>query len=369
MGAKLTPEHYKAVAERRGLTWAGDMPERTILKTTWVCSNGHAFDAAYNNIQAGKGCPTCKFERLANSRKLPPSAYADIALKYNLQWVGEMPLTTFHKTTWVCAEGHTFQSRYSDIRSGCGCPICANKARSEHFRHKPEDYHALASAIGYRWLGDLPPSVNDKTAWQCPQGHIFEMWYANLKTGQRCPTCKPTRLRQHFQHKADAYHILAQTRGFQWVGTELPNNTKGVTDWICDNGHGFSATYISMAHGNNCPHCSHMVNGKLVSKPQLALHALSGGELNYQVGRYFVDIALEPTSIFRIAIEYDCYYWHDVEHDKKRDAFLHSRGWRILRIKSGVLIPSLPELQTAIERLRSGETYLEITMPDWKSPA
>jgi hypothetical protein len=30
----------------------------------WQCTNGHAFAASYNEVEAGAGCPVCEVERL-----------------------------------------------------------------------------------------------------------------------------------------------------------------------------------------------------------------------------------------------------------------------------------------------------------------
>jgi len=91
-----------------------------------------------------------------------------------------------------------------------------------------------------------------------------------------------------------------------------------------------------------------------------------GGRLNLPFGRYRIDIALE-IGIERIAIEYDSYYWHKKKQakDARRDRELMIAGWRVLRIKSDKLVPSLKEIGTAIALLLNGQTYTEIVLEDW----
>lgn len=110
-----------------------------------------------------------------------------------------------------------------------------------------------------------------------------------------------------------------------------------------------------------------MVNGFYTSKPQLAIHELLGGEVNRREWRYGIDVAILLDGV-AIAVEYDCWYWHQdrVDKDAKRDAFLQSRGWRMLHIKSANLVPTIDQLNAAINRLVQGSLYEEIVLGDWQ---
>lgn len=90
-----------------------------------------------------------------------------------------------------------------------------------------------------------------------------------------------------------------------------------------------------------------------------------GGYLNYPVNRYRIDIAL-ITDKLMIAVEYDSWYFHDSERDAQRDQVLLSLGWRVLRIKSGSLLPSRKVLLAALERVIAGERCVEIVLHDWE---
>jgi len=89
-------------------------------------------------------------------------------------------------------------------------------------------------------------------------------------------------------------------------------------------------------------------------------------ELNYPISRCSLDIALFINNI-NINIEYDAWKWHDPKKDRKRDEFLKSQGWKILRIKSGHKIPSLEQIQEGIFKLvNTDRTYTQIILDDWK---
>lgn len=90
--------------------------------------------------------------------------------------------------------------------------------------------------------------------------------------------------------------------------------------------------------------------------------------LNYPFDRCSLDIFLEHNNI-KIDIEYDGWYWHqDAYKDMKRDMFLESNGVKVLRIKSGSLLPTEEELFSAIdELLLTDRVFKEIILSDWNS--
>jgi hypothetical protein len=51
------------------------------------------------------------------------------------------------------------------------------------------------------------------------------------------------------------YHDLALARNFFWI-ERLPVSTLDKTEWKCQNGHIWQATYTGIRRGDNCPKCS-----------------------------------------------------------------------------------------------------------------
>ncbi len=87
--------------------------------------------------------------------------------------------------------------------------------------------------------------------------------------------------------------------------------------------------------------------------------------LNYSFSDVFLDIAIF-TEDNKINIEYDGWYWHNDIKDRRRDEYLKSEGWKILRIKSGRKIPDEMQLIYILEDLILGDhRYNEIILDDW----
>ena len=84
--------------------------------------------------------------------------------------------------------------------------------------------------------------------------------------------------------------------------------------------------------------------------------------------KYILDIVLKIEDE-KINIEYDGCYWHqDIEKDKVRYETLINNGYKVLRIRSGNLLPTKEELKNGIESLlkNENETHSEIKLSDWK---
>lgn len=286
-------------------------------------------------------------------RRLTESSYHALAAKRGFEWLGIVIQNANAKTTWRCSMGHEFSSTYGHLYDGKGCGFCAKNCRLT-----TSAFHDLAAKRGIKWVGIGLPTSQTITDWLCSNGHELKARYCNIAKGDQCRIC----LGRKIAIPAD-YHTLAESRNFICVAPARINHDKAT--WECPKGHRWEASYTQIkAAGSGCPCCLDMINGCAVSIPQRAICDLAGGELNVRVGRYVVDVALTP---YRIAIEYDCWYWHGArqETDRAKVRFLMLHGWRVLSIKSKAFLPSNSEITEAVQRLLNGEKYVEIILPDW----
>lgn len=86
---------------------------------------------------------------------------------------------------------------------------------------------------------------------------------------------------------------------------------------------------------------------------------------NFYISKLSLDILLTFNDV-KINIEYDSSYWHNPTRDRRRDEFLKSKGYKILRVKSGKKVPDLKELIEKIDLLTYSDLrYSEIILSDW----
>lgn len=247
-------EAYQALAQARGFRWLGPAVGNTMTKTGWACPEGHEWQTTYNRVRRGQGCPFC-----ANRVPKQPEDYHALAKERGFRWLGPVVANTSTPTGWACEHGHQWQARYSDIGRGSGCPVCTN-----HMPKTPADYHALAQGRGFRWLGPEAPDTMTRTGWQCVHGHRWQTTYGKILQGRGCPVCAGTSPRL----PAD-YEALAEKRGFRWLGPTVPK-TDTKTNWQCPHGHQWPTTYGKIRAGRGCPHCSNHVPKTAEDYHQLA---------------------------------------------------------------------------------------------------
>lgn len=89
--------------------------------------------------------------------------------------------------------------------------------------------------------------------------------------------------------------------------------------------------------------------------------------LNHPFGTCSLDVFICVDNI-KIDIEYDGSFWHtDQQRDIRRDKYLQSQGFKILRIRSGRMMPTNNELFEAVDYLvNTKHHFKEIILKDWQ---
>lgn len=103
------------------------------------------------------------------------------------------------------------------------------------------------------------------------------------------------------------------------------------------------------------------------SRPQIELNEIlknlyGNSELNYPCGKYSLDSMIVVNGQ-KIDVEYDGIYWHNLKKDKdqKRNEYVLSQGYKILRFVSHKELPSIDTLQKCIDALvTTSETLMII---------
>ncbi|HEX6370862.1 MAG TPA: zinc-ribbon domain-containing protein [Longimicrobium sp.] len=121
---------------------------------------------------------------------------------------------------------------------------------------KPADYRAMAGRRNAVWLGPEVRNANTRTGWECLAcGRRWIAIYNSLQRGTGCPDCGVRRRAALQVLRPEAYHALAERRGFRWIG-EYPGSARRKTEWRCGRGHVWRTTYERLAGGRGCPACA-----------------------------------------------------------------------------------------------------------------
>ena len=176
--------------------------------------------------------------------------YHAAAAKRGGQWLGPMPQTTHHKSTWRCAEGHTWEAQLKNIEAGRWCPTCSAKYKIQtNTRKTPDNYQAAAAKHGFVWVGPEVRNAATNPQWQCFEGHTWWATYmAIANVGSGCPYCAGiiSLLPKQFQE-------IALAHGIEWLGPAV--TYREACEWRCPKGHTWWAHYGSIRQGKGCPQC------------------------------------------------------------------------------------------------------------------
>ena len=189
-----------------------------------------------------------------------PEDYHWMARRRCARWLGPQVPNANTRTTWECQRcGTKWRAVYNSLQRGTACPVCGILKRSRSLAKGPEDYHSLARARGFQWLGPVVERSIEKTRWRCTSGHVWPACYGKIKWGRGCPVCAreatAERARQQ-RHSPARYHALALRRGFRWLGPEV-THANARTTWECRQaGHRWQSTYNKVNHGRGCPRCA-----------------------------------------------------------------------------------------------------------------
>ena len=184
------------------------------------------------------------------------------------------------KFSWICAENHRWEASVnSRTRLGAGCPYCSG----------------LRAIPGLNSLADLLPEraneadgwdpttvkikSNQEKAWVCKFGHRWDAKVAHRTRGNNnCPYCSGRRVLAGFNDLATTHPEIANEAD-GWNPTTVSYGSGQEADWICEQGHRWSAKIAQRTLQNlSCQTCSGRVllvgyNDLATMHPDLATEA------------------------------------------------------------------------------------------------
>ncbi len=260
-------------AEKNGGLTPEDLSYGSRRSVWWRCAQGHQWQAMiYSRSTNHSGCPIC-----AGKQVLP--GVNDLASRFPLlalQWDREknapcLPsdvLPGSHRRVWwQCDHGHGWQAEIKSRVSGCGCPICTNRA----IRPGSNDLAAAFPKLARQWHptrnetlkpSDVFPGSSRKVWWRCEKGHEWQASVAaRTGSGAGCPVCAGKKIVAGENDLSSRFPALAA----QWDGEEngslTPEQVSPYSNrrvwWRCVLGHRWQAAVSARTmHGSGCPYCA-----------------------------------------------------------------------------------------------------------------
>ena len=153
------------------------------LFVVFECNNGHLNEKRVDTmIGAGVSgktwCLECNRNTLNDAR--------DLAHQRGFKFLSKTYENCRIKYDWQCSSGHIWKAKYSNIKTGRGCPTC--------LRTPFETIQKLAESKGGKCLTLKEDFINTKQkfTWKCSDGHIWKTTYNSINHGSWCGECTIT---------------------------------------------------------------------------------------------------------------------------------------------------------------------------------
>ncbi|SEA31669.1 zinc-ribbon domain-containing protein [Selenomonas ruminantium] len=153
------------------------------------CKEGHVWETSVASLQAGHWCSECM-----GKPKIDIEYVRRIASEHGGMLLSNTYVNAHTKMTWICKEGHRFESNYNRIQSGGWCPKCAKIQQGIRQRkHTISEMQEIAKNKGGKCLSQEYISIHKPLEWECVDGHTWNSSYGNIRQGKWCPVCAKKR--------------------------------------------------------------------------------------------------------------------------------------------------------------------------------
>ncbi len=249
---------------------------------SWICIEGHSWEARISERSKGLGCPFC-----SNQRVLP--GFNDLATTVPAlatQASGWDPSTVTKgsnkRRDWLCSEGHLFTSSVKDrMRSPNefrSCPICAGREVLVGYNDLATTHPEIAKQADGWDASSVTKHSTQKAPWRCADDHCWKMGPNIRVKGTGCPVCsnQTTVAGQNDMATTHPY-LAAQADG--WDPTTLVAGSNKMLAWKCELNHEWKAQASTRLRGDGCPYCGNRrvqpgFNDLLTTHPDLAAQAV-----------------------------------------------------------------------------------------------
>ena len=235
-------------------------------KMKFMCEKKHIWDDTPTSIIHGKHwCSICnkgKQKKIIKKiiKREKDNSYFEKLKKIIFQKEGillsEKYVDNRTRIKIQCNKGHIWETNSFNIVSyNWWCPQCKKEEKNKYYFERLKNY---VKDKGGKVLSKEYIGSKIKLKFQCKNGHIWETKpHTIIKCNSWCPICKFDKKRK----KIEEVRKLVEDRGGKLLTKEYKNNMQQLKI-ICDKGHLWQTTYMSLKNGHWCKICANL-NQKL----------------------------------------------------------------------------------------------------------
>ena len=164
------------------------------------------------------------------------------------------------KMEWRCQYDHPSWIASVQRRTrGDGCPYCSGRLPVVGVNDLATLNPIVASELLDQSLGTQLTQYSGRSVmWLCSSGHIWEAKVFTRTHGHGCQQCHLQKLAAvvGVSDLATTHPDLAAELKEKSLATRLTKGQRLSVDWVCENGHEWTASVCSRSRGHGCPECS-----------------------------------------------------------------------------------------------------------------
>lgn len=338
---KITYEYVKEFVECFGYKLISKEYTKSGERLDMICNNGHECSISWDNFKYGRRCRTCADIKKSERFRFEYEEVKNYIESFGCKLKTKDYENNTQKLEIECTCGNVYKiplHRFKEDDKYKRCIHCRDKKSKKH----SYDYvYKYFLSEGYELLSKEYQYANEKVKVKCPEGHVYDVTFANFQYGKRCPKCFGSP-RFDFDEVVDMF----KNEGYTLLDKEYKNSRQRL-NIICDKGHNTTITLADFRSGCRCKICNTSKGERFIAK-----YLNENGVNNFYNEEYFNDLIgiggrpLRPDFILpdnKVWIEYDGEFhyrkMYDDDghekikiHDKRKDEYAKKHNWKMIRI-------------------------------------
>lgn len=234
--------------------------------------DGHEWGTVWGHLKRGTGCPECGIKKTKEKQKFSTDyVFSKISdIHPDITILSRDYVNSIGALSCQCnIDGHIWESNFSRLQQGHGCPKCAGKLKLtlKEVKKKLREMNPNIEITSGEYTNN-----NTSMRLKCNvDGHEWNAVWGSLSQGSGCPMCGgTTKLTiEEIIERLGTINPNIEILSGEYVNSSTPLTCK----CLIDGHHIWRATWSNLSRGTGCPRCS-MSKGEYQILKYLSLNSV-----------------------------------------------------------------------------------------------
>ena len=229
-------------------------------RMSWQCPKGHIYDQSPNlrtRRDSPRGCPFCSGRQVLAGFNDLTTTHPEISTLADGWDPSTVSMGQTQKLSWKCSKGHTWQQSPNHmVKHKYLCPTCQKESFKFYGKSLQEAFpHLAIESEGWN-PKEIGAGSGRVMKWKCHLGHTWKASVANrVIRGSGCPICAGQKVWPGFNDLLSIHPSIA-SEADGWDPSLVLAGGISKRNWICSEGHSYSAGILNRIRGTGCPSCA-----------------------------------------------------------------------------------------------------------------